>query len=84
MNRKFPILFVAIAQFASTAFAEATILAGEDLVAIDAKVKELVASMTLDEKMLFLHGDKERMRYDGPPAIPRLGIFCGRAKRLGD
>ena len=74
MNRKLAFLFVAIAQFASTAFAEATILAGEDLAAIDGKVKALVASMTLDEKILFLHGDKERMRYDGPPAILRLGI----------
>ncbi len=74
MKLRLPVLFVAIAQFAIIACAKATILTGEDLAAIDTKVKALVASMTLDEKILFLHGDKERMRYDGPPAIPRLGI----------
>ncbi len=30
--------------------------------------------MTLDEKMLFMHGNKEGLKYDGPPPIPRLGI----------
>lgn len=54
--------------------AESTILTKEDLPAIEMKVKELVQSMTMDEKMLFLHGDKEKLIYDGPAAIPRLGI----------
>ncbi len=51
-----------------------TILSNEDLKAIDQQVAKLVSQMTLDEKMNFMHGDKENLKYDGPPAIPRLGI----------
>jgi beta-glucosidase len=54
--------------------AQSTILTGEDLPAIDAKVKALVDQMTLDEKMYFMHGSKDKLHYDGPPPIPRLGI----------
>jgi beta-glucosidase len=54
--------------------AEDTILTGVDLPAIDAKVKKLVEQMTLDEKMYFMHGSKDKLHYDGPPPIPRLGI----------
>ena len=59
---------------AISSFAADTILTGEDLSAIDQQVAKLVAAMTLDEKMNFMHGDKEKIKYDGPPAIPRLNI----------
>ena len=55
-------------------YAGETILSDVDLDAIDAKVEKIVKQMTLDEKMKFMHGDKDRMKYDGPPAIPRLNI----------
>jgi beta-glucosidase len=51
-----------------------TILTDVDLNAIDKKVSKIVDSMTLDEKMLFMHGDKEGLKYDGPPPIERLNI----------
>ena len=51
-----------------------TILTNVDFGEIDKKVKEQVQAMTMDEKMLFMHGDKEGLKYDGPPAIPRLKI----------
>mgnify|MGYP005854409229 CR=1 FL=1 len=54
--------------------AATSILANEDLSAIDQQVAKLVDSMTLDEKIRFMHGDKEKIKYDGPPAIPRLDI----------
>jgi len=53
---------------------KSTILTGEDLPAIDAKVKVLVDQMTLDEKMVFMHGDSANLGYDGPPPIERLNI----------
>ena len=53
---------------------ETNVLTGVDLDAINKKVAELVDQMTLDEKMLFMHGNKEGLKYDGPPPIPRLGI----------
>ena len=46
----------------------------EDLDAIDQKVAKLVHAMTLDEKMLMMHGDRGVLGYDGTPAIPRLKI----------
>jgi beta-glucosidase len=54
--------------------ADTTILSKEDLSAIDQQAAKIVASMTLDEKLNFIHGDKEIIKYDGPPAIPRLNI----------
>jgi beta-glucosidase len=74
MKRRLLVLLSTFTLFGGAARSEATILDGEDFAAIDAKVKELVGAMTRDEKITFLHGDKERMKYDGPPAIPRLGI----------
>ena len=51
-----------------------TILSNENLKEIDQKVEKLVKQMTFAEKMSFLHGDKEGLKYDGPPTIPRLNI----------
>jgi len=51
-----------------------TILSDVDLGAIDQKVEALVAQMTLNEKMGFMYGDKDKRKYAGPSAIDRLGI----------
>ena len=53
-----------------------TILDGENLPAIEEKVKALVEQMTLDEKVYFMHGNwgPNGLGYDGPPTIERLGI----------
>jgi hypothetical protein len=51
-----------------------TILSNENLDAIDQRVQQIVDKMTLDEKILFMHGNKEGLKYDGLPPIPRVGI----------
>ncbi len=68
------IIFIALFMCAGMLRADTTILSDVDLDAIDQKVEKIVGQMTLDEKMLFMHGDKEGLKYDGPPSIPRLGI----------
>lgn len=50
------------------------ILAHEDLNAIDRQVAKLVHAMTLDEKMLMMHGVGDAAGYGGTPPIPRLHI----------
>ncbi len=70
-------MFFAVAagvMVSGAAYSGSTILSDEDLAAIDQKVEKIVKQMTLDEKMKFMHGDKEKLGYDGPPSIPRLGI----------
>jgi beta-glucosidase len=74
------ILRVGIAAFgalliwgAETVASERTILSDMNLDDVDHQVDELVAQMTLDEKMQIMHGDPAR-HYGGTPAISRLGI----------
>lgn len=46
----------------------------ESLITIDQEVSKIVDAMTLNEKMLLMHGDRDELGYDGTPAIPRLKI----------
>jgi beta-glucosidase len=58
----------------TNAQSDETILSRLDMEAIEVKVAELIQKMTLDEKMLMMTGNKEGLKYDGPPPIPRLNI----------
>lgn len=74
MKKWLAIVLAALVVGGSSSYAESTILSGLDLDAINAKVAKILSQMTLDEKVYFMHGDKEGLGYDGPPPIPRLGI----------
>ncbi|VGO18967.1 glycoside hydrolase family 3 C-terminal domain-containing protein [Pontiella sulfatireligans] len=74
LNKKIAVVATVLMAGGLCAHAGDTILAGENLAEIDANVAKLVEQMTLDEKMVFMHGDPIKLGYDGPPPIERLNI----------